>query len=223
MSQWVEAGSASGGGATVSETPPSSPSEGEEWLDTSYRKPERKVYLNGSWVVTNKGSNVPPKQVLTSPDTFDVSDATSVVEVEAKGGRGGNGSGQFSAPGGSCGAILAEIDLSYHDTLNVHFNSGRSGGSGRGGHGGTGVEITDGDGTRLVGAGGGGGGEGSWDGGTRGHYGGRGGGPHGGHAGGKGDHNPDSGGDGGTSTNYESTTKKSTTRNNQGASVELFL
>lgn len=172
MSEWVETSKASGGGSqTYSDTAPSNPSEGDVWLDSSYRKPATKVYDGDKWVTTNEGSNVPGTQTITSDTTVDVSDINEVVDVEIRGGRGGRGENgyhgdNYSSVGGYGTGIVASIDLSHFNTLSIARKSGQDGEytSGRyittkyyAGDGGDGMMLS-GDGTSLIGAGGGGGG-----------------------------------------------------------------
>jgi hypothetical protein len=198
MSEWVESTSSTNDGKTLSETAPDNPSRGDEWIDTSFRKPARKIYYDEKWVSLIEGSNVPTKQTYTSgTHEVDVSDITKTVTVSV--------AGQEGQPGAVGGYAIAEIDLSSYDTLTVYPGSYREGGDGEGytpgggsyeydeaGDGGnsSGIEA---DGDLILAAGGGGGVTEEVEGWTDYYSGGGGGGPAGGD-GGYGDNGPTAGG-----------------------------
>lgn len=180
MSEWTEAESSSSG-PIISETEPSNPSKGDEWVDESYRSPAKKIYMgDGEWATLVPGSNVPSEQTYTSGShQIDVSDMTSTVTVELKGERGESAGG---ANGGNGAQIMAGVDLSRYDTLTVYAGNYEVGGSGDPGAGDGGASSAiEADGEVIVAAGGGGG-AGAEDGGSY-QYGGGGGGPGGGDGG----------------------------------------
>ena len=231
MSQWTESSGSGGGEMVFSDTTPESPSRGLVWIDESFRTPAQKYYDGEKWVTLVEGSNVPGTQTYTNSTTVDVSNIDSTVEVRVAGGKGDtggdrtSGSGSHNYPGGNGGVIIASIDLAYYDTLEIRRNQGERGEeiyqtlppyNTMRSDGGDGMEILSGDGTRLVGGGGGGGGSPENNNGEMGEAG-AGGGPNGG-SGGYGD-----GEDGGIYlANHPSVASKSTSSNNEGASVELF-
>lgn len=98
MSQWVESAPGSSGGPTVSNTEPKNPSSGQEWIDSSYKRPAKKVYINDEigWKTLVGGSDLPESEKLTpnrlsgGTKTFDVSDLDQEVYFTLASGSGGD-------------------------------------------------------------------------------------------------------------------------------------
>ena len=168
MSKWVEASKASSGGTTVSDTKPSNPSKGDEWVDESFRKPAKKVYMgDGEWATLVPGSNVPGETTYTSNAEVDVSNINETVRIELTAEEGE--SAKWS-PGGAGGAGIVEVDLTPYNKIQVRPGlEGHNPSAGEfienrhdvarwhAGTGGSGVEIQDGQGNTIAIAGGGGG------------------------------------------------------------------
>lgn len=174
-------------GPTVSDTEPSEPTEGDEWVDTSYASPAKKIYSDNEWKTLVEGSNVPGEKTYTSDKEVDVSNIDETVDVQLGGSRGREGDPDRHGDvhkGGSGGEVVCSIDLTTFDTLKIIRNAGGGGEGGltSAGGGGDGMEIQASDGTTLCGAGGGGGG-GSTTGAPTTLCGGDGGGPEGGSGG----------------------------------------
>ena len=168
MSQWVEASKASGGsgGRTLSETEPSNPSKGDEWIDTSYNTPATKIWDGNRWLVASQGSNLPPSETLSGSEskTYDVSDSNEEAEFTVIGQKGGstfdNSDWEGPFPGGKGGRITATVDLSGYNTIKVDSQHQKGGSSGYyydGADGGDSAAVLDGNDNVLIAAGGGGG------------------------------------------------------------------
>ena len=165
MSEWTETESAgSGGGTTVSSTEPSNPSRGDEWVDDSYRKPAKKVYMgDGKWATLVPGSNVPGEQTYTSNNVVDVSNINETVQIELVATEGESAKWES----GAGGAGIVEVDLTSYNEIKVRPGSLKGDApSGPDQHskynyspgaGGNGTAILDGSGNTIAVAGGGGG------------------------------------------------------------------
>jgi len=171
MSEWTETASAgSGGGTTVSSTEPSNPSKGDEWVDTFYDSPAKKVYDGEEWITLVEGSYA--EKTFTSNHVKNVSDINKNVRIEL-----------VAAPGkeayewnphtstGAGGAGVVEVDLTPYNRIDIRpgwkegesgTSGGRYGGNYDSGAGGDATAILDGSGNTIAVAGGGGGAA-SWE------------------------------------------------------------
>lgn len=223
---WVDSGTTSSANTSVSDTAPSNPSKGDEWVDTSFRTPERKVYDGGTWLATTKGTNVPDKQTYTTgTHEIDVSDITQIVTVIVSGEPG-----EWSTKGGH---IIADVNLTEYNTLTVHAGSYQQGESGEGyepsggdyfydeaGDGGNSSGIVA-DGNLILAAGGGGGDPEPVDGWSDYYLGGDGGGPNGGRGGTDPDYNRATNGGTYRDNNADITVQNTSTSNEP--KVQLFI
>ncbi|WP_133304662.1 hypothetical protein [Halonotius aquaticus] len=167
MAEWNEKETSSTVGPIISDTQPSSPSKGDEWVDTSYLSPAKKIYLGDSgWATLITGTNVPDTQTYTSNAEVDVSGINETVRIGIV-GESGEGTGRWS-PGGEAGRGTIEVDLSSYNTLKLRPGSLEGETSSQEdqyidrysystGAGGSGTAIRDGQGNVIAIAGGGGG------------------------------------------------------------------
>lgn len=133
--------STGGSGSTdtyVTDTNPSNPNEGDEWVDTTYKQPAKKVWDGNNWVLLVEGKNTPRQQTVTSNTTLDVSDADETIGFELRGGQGKrtgvwgdyfstgntlhNYHRYFLHEGGKGASVFVNVNLTEVDTIDVNFH-----------------------------------------------------------------------------------------------------
>jgi len=129
----------------VSQTEPSNPSKGDEWVDTSYTRPGKKVWTGSSWSILIGGSNLSQSKKLTTEKTISVSDSNETTKFELQSGGGEDSTANIVSKGQGYGCgwqcdntdaetfegglgkkVVARINLSKISTLKITTHKGGS-------------------------------------------------------------------------------------------------